>query len=298
MLSCEIVRILTFRKKDHLHVQALLQHKPYTPQSRLDAGVVTVIDDRYIIGELAYQPDLLYSQRCSAGCHDIRDAELMHRQHIQISLHQYALVLTGHLVLGEPDAVKRTALDIYLRFRRVHIFGDRFVSLQRTAAECYNPAACRMDREHDPVEETVDKTAVVIFYAESCLDKKLLLVSCGTGSIRKCLTAYRSPSETVLTDRLVFKASALEILISYGLTFRSLQAFLKELSGKFGNQEKALVTLALCDLLCRLLLFNHLDMVFPCQIFQSFCVRHILMFHHKAYGSTGLAAAEALVYSL
>ncbi len=74
----EIIRVLSLGKQHDIHVHALLQHKAYAPEGRLDARTVTVIYYGDVVRELADKPYLLDSKRGSARSHDIRYAELVH----------------------------------------------------------------------------------------------------------------------------------------------------------------------------------------------------------------------------
>ena len=294
----EVVGILTLRQKHDLHVQTLLQHKSHSSKSGLYSRTVTVVDDGHVIRELADQADLLDRKRRAARSDDVLQTELMHRKHIEISLDQDTFVLTGHFVLREPDAVKRTALHIYLRFGRIHIFCDRLVGLEGSSSECDHASADRMDRKDDPVEETVHQTAVLVFYAKAGLGKELLLISCRPRRIGQSPAAYGSPAKTILADGLILETAALEVLVAYGLSLRGLKAVLEELACIFGHEKKALVPLPLGDFLSRLLLLDDFDMVFLCKILQRFGIGQVLMFHDETDGSTGLAAAEAFEDSL
>ena len=143
-----------------------------------------------------------------------------------------------------------------------------------------------MDREHYAVMETVCKVAVIISDTESCLYQELLLISCCTGSLCKCLPAYRGPSETISAYGFILKATASEILICYRLSLRSLETLLEEFSGIFRHQQKTLITLSLGDLLCGLLLLDNLNMILPCKVFQSFSIGKALMFHDETDSRT------------
>jgi hypothetical protein len=100
-----------------------------------------------------------------------------------------------------------------------------------------------MDREYDPVEETICQTAVFILDAQAGLDQEFFLVASRPGGIRESLAAYRSPSQPILAYGLILQTAAFEILVSYGLSFGGLKAFLEELARIFRDEKKALVTL-------------------------------------------------------
>ena len=116
MLPGERVRVVPVRDQHHLHVHTFLQDEPDTPQGRVDSCSIPVIHNG--------QAYLLHCQGRSAGSHRIGDAELMHGQHIEVSLHEIALVLPGNLVLGEINPVQGTALVVYFRLRGIDILAD------------------------------------------------------------------------------------------------------------------------------------------------------------------------------
>ena len=297
MSTCEIIRILTVRQQHHLDIHSLLQHQVYASQGSLYAGSVSVIDYCDIVGKLPDEADLFHSQRSSAGSHNICNAQLMHRQDIQISLHQDTFVLTGNLVLGEIYSVQRPALHIYLGLLGIHIFRDSLVRLERAASERDHTAAHGMYREHHPVMEGIHHPAVIILLAQTGIQEIFLLVSCGTGCLCKGSAHYRSPSKTIFPDGGIVKSTASEILIANGLSFRSGQTVHKELSRILRHQQQAFVALTLCDVLCSLFRLDHLDIILLCKVTQSLHVRHALMLHHETYRRTRLAAAEAFEYS-
>ena len=193
----------------------------------------------------------------------------MHRKNVKISLDQDALVLTGYLVLREIYSVQGTALDIYFRLRRIDIFGYRLVCPEGPSTEGYDAAAHGMDREHHPVVETVHKTSVVIFDAQTCLDKEFLLISCCTGRLRKSLAGDGRPAEPIFPDGLVLQTAALEILVRNRLTVRSLHAFLEELSSIFRYKVQTFATLPLRYFFRCLLLLYNFDIILFGKIFQS-----------------------------
>ena len=56
-----------------------------SPESRLDAGGIPVIKDGDIVSELLDETDLALCESGSARSDHIEDAQLVHREHIQIA---------------------------------------------------------------------------------------------------------------------------------------------------------------------------------------------------------------------
>ena len=177
MPAGKIIGIHSVRKKNHLDVESLLQNQVDSTQCGLYSGTVTVIDDGDVVGELADEPDLFDRKRCSAGCNDIGDTQLVHREHVKIALNKDTLVLTRNFILGEIDSVQRPALHIDLRFLGIHVFRDGLVGLESSATESDHSAADRMYREDHAVMECVHHPAVVIFLAQAGIEEVLFLVS-------------------------------------------------------------------------------------------------------------------------
>ena len=71
----------------------------------MDSRGIAVIHYRDVLRELADQVDLFDSKRSTAGGYHIGDSELMHGQHVEIALHQYAPVPACNLALGEIYSV-------------------------------------------------------------------------------------------------------------------------------------------------------------------------------------------------
>ena len=210
----------------------------------------------------------------------------MHREHIQIALDQIAFVLAGHLVLREPDAVKRLVLYVDVRLLGVHILGvwlSLFLGLQCPGPERDNPSTHRMDREHHAVIEPVVQPVVrIVCGTQTCLKEIFILVPGRFRRICQGMPARRGPAETIFLNRGIFQASAPEIGITDGSALLRLQAVLEELLGIIHHQKQTLIALPCGNLFRRIFLFLYLDTVFPRKIFQCLHIRHAFMFHHEA----------------
>ena len=104
----------------------------------------------------------------------------MHRQYIQVSLNEIALVLTDDLALCEIDSVQCRTLVIDLRLRRIYILSDvggLVVGPQSSSAESNHAAAHRMNRENHAVVELVAQRAVVTLDTDTGRSKEFLLVA-------------------------------------------------------------------------------------------------------------------------
>ena len=178
MLSGIGIRVITVRKQDHLHVHALFENQIYSSERRMYPCRIPVINDGHVLRIFTDQADLLHCQRRTAGSHNVMDTQLIHRDDIQIALHQDALVLTDDFIPGKPYPVQGTALDIDFRLRGIHVFRDGLVRPQRAASECQNPAGGRMYREHGPVVKPVSHLPVITSVAQTCVYEEFFLVSC------------------------------------------------------------------------------------------------------------------------
>ena len=152
-----------------------------------------------------------------------------------------------------------------------------------------------MYREYDSVRKTVYQTAVIIFYADSCLCQELFLVSFAACLVRQCSTFNRSPSEPILRNGLVSQSPAAEILICNSLTFLSRKAFFEELCRILRNEHQTLLTLSLSDNLGTLLFLYDFNVIFLGKISERLHIGHALMFHDKTYRRSRFSTTEALV---
>ena len=292
------IRVVAVRDQDHFHVHPFLEDHVDAAERRMDAGRIAVVHDGHVLGELLDETDLLRSQGGAAGGHDVGNAELVHRQHVQVAFHEVAFVLPGHLRLGEVDAVERLGLDVDLGFLGVDVLRDGLVLEEGPPAESDDAAAHGVDREHDAVVEAVVERAVVPLGTETGLRQVFRLVAFLHGGFGEGGLGFRRPAEPVFRDGLVQQAAGAEIGIADGAALFGSKLVLVEPEGEFGSGEQAFVALAGSDLLRRLLLFHHFDVVLAGQILQCLHVGKVLIFHHEADCRSGLAAAEALVDAL
>ena len=291
----EGVGVVAVREENDLDVHPFLQDHVDAPQGGMDAGRVAVVHDGHVFGETLHQADLLDGEGGAAGGDRVQEAELVEGQDVEVALHEIDAVPFGDLILGEVDAVEGTGLDVNLRFLGVYILGDGLVAQQGPPAEGNHAPADRMDREHDPVVETVMERAVVPFGAEARLGQVFGLVAGLAGGFGEGGFALRGPSEAIFLDGLVFQAAGAEVLVADGPAFRGLELVLVEMEGEVGDGQEALVPLPGGDLLGGLFLFLDFDVVFVGEVTEGFRIGEPLIFHQETDGRPGLAAAEALV---
>ena len=240
------------------------------------------------------KPDLLHGEGGAAGGHHVAYPELMHHDHVDIALDQDALVLTGYLRLGEPDAEQVAALDVDFRLRGVDVL-RRIVRTQGTAAERHHPAADRVYGEHDALPELVGESAVVIAHRESGIHQVFRLVAGRDGGVGEDGTPSGGPSEAEFLYRGVLYAPRTEIRVADITPFPRSKLSVEEFLGIFRNQKQALLLLAAHEFLGILRLLDYLYVVLPREIAQGLGVGAVLLLHHEADGRPGLSAAEALV---
>ena len=290
------VRVVAVGDEDHLHVHAFLQDQVDAAEGGVDAGRVAVVHDGDVLGEPLDEADLLHGEGGAAGGHDVRDAQLVHGQDVQVAFHEVALVRAGDGGLGEIDAVQGAGFHVDLRLLGIHVLGDGLVGEQGASAEGDDAAAHRMDREHHPVVEAVVQGAVrVPLGAEARFQQVFVLVALLLRRFRERVLGFRGPSQAVLGDGLVLEAAGMEILDGDGAAFVRRELVLVEVEGELRDGEEALVPLARGDVLGRFLLLLHLDMVLAGEILEGLRVGELLVLHDEAHGRAGLAAAEALV---
>ena len=267
----------------------------------MDSRGIAVIHYRDVLRELADQVDLFDSKRSTAGGHHIGDSELMHGQHVEISLHQYAPVPARDLALGEIYSVKSCLLVIYLSLGRIDILADiplLVVGAQGAAAEADDSPADSMNREHGPLPEFVRQRTVILLDAYSRSDQIFRLVAILNGLFAKCGPLHRRPAQTVFLNGGVFQSAALEICVSKVSALLGSQAFLKEFLRVIQDEHQALSSLSRGNLLGCLLLLPDLDAVFLRQIFQCLDIAHRLVLHHETDSRACLSTAEAMIDSL
>ena len=206
------------------------------------------------------QAHLLDRKRRAAGSHHIGKAELLHSDHVDVALDEDALVLARNLALGEPDAKQGFALGIDFRFGRVDVLGG-IVALERTSGECNHAPCERMDREHNPLAETVGERAVFVLYGQAGGDEVFGLIARLDRSVGEGRTAGGCPAESPFGDGLVFDAAGAVVRERDALALGGGELLVEELVGEFAHKQQALAPLAVCDLLCRQLFFLDLDVI-------------------------------------
>ena len=82
------VRIFAVRQQHHLHVEACFQEHVDTSQRRMDTGSVSVVQHGDITREPFDQPYLRLGQSRTSTCYHVLDTRLIHRDNVQLSLHQ------------------------------------------------------------------------------------------------------------------------------------------------------------------------------------------------------------------
>ena len=94
-----------------------------------------------------------------------------------------------------------------------------------------------MYRENNAVIECIHHAAVIELLAEPGIKEIFLLISGSLCSIGERASVHRGPSQAIFTYGLILKATAPEILVTYGLTFLRLQTLLKELACIFRDKD-------------------------------------------------------------
>ena len=149
------------------------------------ASLVAVIHHRDVVGKFLDDADLFLGEGRAAGCDDIAQSQLVHRDYIYIALGKEALVRLGNLPLGKPDAVKGPTFDIDGSLWRIDIFGYVTVIVQRPAAVRDDAPGHGMYGEHRPLMETVRHPAVFGLDAQARLHQVLSLIAFGERCVRE-----------------------------------------------------------------------------------------------------------------
>ena len=137
----------------------------------MDACLVTVKDNRYIIGHTVNQANLFVGQCRSAGCHHIFHTLLVHRHHISIAFHQIAEVLLADGFLGLEETEEFAPFAVDKAFGRVHVFHVYALGgcIQHTTTKTCHSAAHGKDRPDNPAAESVAQLPVLlVLQAEAC----------------------------------------------------------------------------------------------------------------------------------
>ncbi len=289
------VGIIFGRQLDHLHAETLLQHEIDTAQSRFNTSRVTIVNDCYLVSKALDQADLLHRERGAGRGHHIGDAGLVHRDYVGIAFHQDALVLPGNAVLGLEDTVEGPALVVNLALGAVHIFGNALVCLERASAKSDHAPADGVDREDDPVEETVVQfPGPFAFQTQARIDQVFFLVTVFQGFRAKGQRTGSGIAQAELADRLVAELAFMEVAQADSFPYLRVPEDVGiKLLGIVGHHQQALVAHAVGDFLGRLFFFDDFNMVFFRQIAQRLDIGQVLVLHQEGHGITGFAAGEA-----
>ena len=135
-------------------------------------------------------------------------------------------------------------------------------------------------------------------HRKSGVHEVLGLVACRDRRADQGRTASGGPAESEFLYCGVLYAPGAEIGVAHVMPLSRRQLRMEELLGIFRNQEQAFLLLPALKLFGAFLLLDYLYVVLPCEIAQRLHIGAVLLLHHEADRSPGLAAAEALVYAL
>ena len=108
-VSCVLARkrvgVITVRQEHHLHVHAFAKQHVGTAQGSLDAGIVTIVKQHYVLRETVQQVYLMLRKCRTRVCHHILYAALVHGDNVGIALHHIHEVFLGYRLLRLEYAV-------------------------------------------------------------------------------------------------------------------------------------------------------------------------------------------------
>ncbi len=135
----------------------------------------------------------------------------MHRDDIHVALHKYALLRLCYRLFRLKQPVKLASFQIYVRFRRIDIFGNLLFRTQRASAECHHLSGQGEYRIYHSATEAVIDTPVVSPVADPRGNQILLAVSTLDCRLVERVASFEGISEMKLLDHRVTYASVAEI---------------------------------------------------------------------------------------
>ena len=116
MFAGKRVRVVSVGQEAHLNIHAFFQQHVNTSYRSLDAGCITVVKHRHVIGEAVNQADLSRCQGSARRSHYVLYAGLVHGDNIGIAFHQKTPVLLYNRLFGKVDAIQLITLMVNFRF--------------------------------------------------------------------------------------------------------------------------------------------------------------------------------------
>ena len=158
MFASEGIGIVAIRQEHHFHVHALLKQHIGTPQCRLYACLVAIVEQHDVLGEAVQEVNLMFGESCARISHNILNATLVHGNDIGISLHHIDAVLFGYRLLSLEQAVELVVFVIDIRIGRVdillvHALGS---AVKNSSAECRYLTTYTYPGEYHPTRKTID----------------------------------------------------------------------------------------------------------------------------------------------
>ena len=258
---------------------------------RLDACSVGIVNHHHLLGEAAYETNLVVGECRAAAADDILNAAAMERHDVELAFHEVGEVLAAD---GMASLIKSEEVAPLVEQRSlagVDILAGVLLRRYLSAAEAYDTAVEVVEGEHQAVAEGVVKSAVLRTAQHADIHQHVLAVALLAHVVEKGV-ACRCIANAEVGQRALVGVAVASLREERPSL---LHLRLEELGGRLDGNKLRLALLVACLLFRRCLLLLDVDVVFLGKEAQRLYERHILMFLEERDGVAMLAADEAMV---